>query len=290
MKNNIKLYKSITNINDEFIEEAQQQPTVNKTVKKYGWVKYGAAAACLCLAVCTAAIPLGEQPTDESATKQYTMADTSTAPSNTASTQGQQQTVKNGAADSLSSKYTKSAITHKNQPASRYSAIDGKALTTAGAGGIMPGGALWQMSIANSDSQQESKQPALTDAPLIHAKQIDAAPMVYVNDKLYKNYAATESVADIEKDFIYLGNVESYTRNGAADPVPHENFQANIPCIGAEINQYGDDVLIYMEVEDAYYIYKAVETVESTEREHPAITEEAYPSKTITTDNEDIKY
>lgn len=43
-----KMYNSITNIKDEFTEEAL---TVRLKRKNYGWVKWCAVAACLCLAV-----------------------------------------------------------------------------------------------------------------------------------------------------------------------------------------------------------------------------------------------
>ena len=41
-----KLYKSITNVDNQFIEEAQ-----TKTKKKNGWLKWAAMAACLCVAL-----------------------------------------------------------------------------------------------------------------------------------------------------------------------------------------------------------------------------------------------
>lgn len=290
MNKNTKLYNSITNISDEFIEEAQQHPNANKNVKRYSWVKWGAAAACLCLAVCAAAIPWEEQPTDEPTAKQYTMSSTLPAESSSNQMSGQQQTPKSLVSDSVQNIYKQSGATQNNHKLARSSVIYGKALTAAGAGGILPGGALLQMPIGSDNNQQESNQPALTDKPLIHAKQIAAAPMVYVNDTLYQNYAALKSVDNIQNKFVYLGDVQSYTRNGAADPVPNQNFQANTPFVGTPINQYGDDVIIYMEVEDEYWLYKAVNTVDTNEKEHPINTEEANPSKTITTDDENIKY
>lgn len=51
-KETSKLYNSITNINNQFIEEAQI-----KTKKKNGWLKWAAIAACLCFVVCVFAIP-----------------------------------------------------------------------------------------------------------------------------------------------------------------------------------------------------------------------------------------
>ena len=43
-KETSKLYNSITNVDNQFIEEAQ-----TKTKKKNGWLKWAAMAACLCL-------------------------------------------------------------------------------------------------------------------------------------------------------------------------------------------------------------------------------------------------
>ena len=45
-KETSKLYNSITNVNNQFIEEAQAKTKK----KKNGWLKWGAMAACLCLA------------------------------------------------------------------------------------------------------------------------------------------------------------------------------------------------------------------------------------------------
>ena len=49
-KETSKLYNSITNVDNQFIEEAQ---AINhkKKAKKPGWLKWGALAACLCLII-----------------------------------------------------------------------------------------------------------------------------------------------------------------------------------------------------------------------------------------------
>ena len=49
-KETSKLYNSITNVDDQFIEEAQAIDH-KKKVKKPGWLKWGALAACLCLII-----------------------------------------------------------------------------------------------------------------------------------------------------------------------------------------------------------------------------------------------
>ena len=51
-KETTKLYNSITNVNDEFVEEAQTK----EKKKKNGWIRWGAMAACLCLAIAGAAV------------------------------------------------------------------------------------------------------------------------------------------------------------------------------------------------------------------------------------------
>ena len=53
-KETSKLYNSITNVSNQFIEEAQAK--IKK--KKSGWLRWGAAAACLCLAAVGAVVLL----------------------------------------------------------------------------------------------------------------------------------------------------------------------------------------------------------------------------------------
>ena len=58
-KETSKLYNSITNVDNRFIEEAQTK----MKKKKHGWLKWGAMVACLCLVVCAFSIPrLFEKP------------------------------------------------------------------------------------------------------------------------------------------------------------------------------------------------------------------------------------
>ncbi len=59
-KETSKLYNSITNVDNQFIEEAQTKPK-----KKNGWLKWVTMAACMCLMIGVFAIPyLFEQPND----------------------------------------------------------------------------------------------------------------------------------------------------------------------------------------------------------------------------------
>lgn len=59
----LKLYNSITNVNNQFIEEAQA-----KTKKKNVWLKWAAIAVCMCLMICAFAIPYLFEQTNDSAT------------------------------------------------------------------------------------------------------------------------------------------------------------------------------------------------------------------------------
>lgn len=86
----------------------------------------------------------------------------------------------------------------------------------------------------------------------------DAAPMVYVNDILYKQSGNQISYAEKKEEFIYLGKIESAVSgdHGNTDGVPAENFQANTSIIGAEVYQYGDDIVVRISKE--YWLYEAV--------------------------------
>ncbi|MDE7325296.1 MAG: hypothetical protein K2N63_03310 [Lachnospiraceae bacterium] len=76
----------------------------------------------------------------------------------------------------------------------------------------------------------------------------DAAPMVCVNGKLYKQSTGQISYHKIKSEFIYLGIVESDVTNNqtSTDGLPKENFQANHPIVGAEVYQYNEDIVIHM--------------------------------------------
>ncbi|MCI8798781.1 MAG: hypothetical protein HFH88_03065 [Lachnospiraceae bacterium] len=92
----------------------------------------------------------------------------------------------------------------------------------------------------------------------------DAAPMIYVNDTLYKQSTSQTSFDELRDDFVYLGAVESDITNlqgniGAGntlDGVPKENFQANHPIVGSEVYQYGNDIVV--RIESKYWLYEAV--------------------------------
>lgn len=89
----------------------------------------------------------------------------------------------------------------------------------------------------------------------------DAAPMIYVNDNLYKQSTQT-SFSELKDDFVYLGIIESDITNfqgtndagNYLDGIPKENFQANHPIVGAKVYQYGDNIVV--EIEGKYWLYE----------------------------------
>ena len=88
----------------------------------------------------------------------------------------------------------------------------------------------------------------------------DVAPMVYVNDILYKQSTMQTSYAELKDDFVYIGKVEnditSY-QSVPSDGVPKENFQSNSPIVGAEIYQYGDNIVV--QIDGKYWLYEVLE-------------------------------
>lgn len=84
----------------------------------------------------------------------------------------------------------------------------------------------------------------------------DAAPMVYVNDTLYKQSINQQSYPELKDEFVYLGLILSdvtNSQNGDTDGVPKENFQANHPVVGCEVYQYGENIVVH--INDAYWLY-----------------------------------
>ncbi|MCI8465235.1 MAG: hypothetical protein HFI63_05170, partial [Lachnospiraceae bacterium] len=92
----------------------------------------------------------------------------------------------------------------------------------------------------------------------------DAAPMIYVNDTLYKQSASQTSFSEWKDDFVYLGLIESDVTNfqgtidagNYLDGIPKENFQANHPIVGAKVYQYGNDIVV--EIEGKYWLYETI--------------------------------
>lgn len=87
----------------------------------------------------------------------------------------------------------------------------------------------------------------------------DAPLMVFVNDRLYKQSIQQISYSEMKNEFVYLGKIESdvtQNKSTVTDGVPKENFQANYPIVGAEVYQYGDDVVV--QFDGKYWLYEAV--------------------------------
>lgn len=84
----------------------------------------------------------------------------------------------------------------------------------------------------------------------------DAAPMVYVNDTLYKQSSDQQSYQEQRDDFVYLGKILSDVSNyqgDGYDGIPKENFQANHPVVGCEVYQYGENIVV--KINDVYWLY-----------------------------------
>lgn len=84
----------------------------------------------------------------------------------------------------------------------------------------------------------------------------DVAPMVCVNDTLYKQSSDQQSYTELKDEFIYLGQILNDVTNdqsGGTDGVPKENFQANHPVVGCEVYQYGENIVVH--INNAYWLY-----------------------------------
>ena len=104
--------------------------------------------------------------------------------------------------------------------------------------------------------------PNNNDESVITPGIADAAPMIYVDDTLYKQSTSPTSFNELKDDFVYLGVIESDVTNfqgtndaaNYLDGIPKENFQANHPIVGAEVYQYGDNIVV--EIEGKYWLYE----------------------------------
>lgn len=86
---------------------------------------------------------------------------------------------------------------------------------------------------------------------------VDAPPMIFVNEALYKQ--SQISYTEKKEDFIYLGQIQSdcTSSQDGTDGVPKENFQANHPIVGAELYQYGNDIVA--NTEEGYQLYELID-------------------------------
>lgn len=88
----------------------------------------------------------------------------------------------------------------------------------------------------------------------------DVAPMVYINDTLYKQSVKQTHFDTLQEDFIYIGTIESditADQSTANDGVPKENYQSNTPIVGAEIYQYDNDIVV--KINDVFWLYKVLD-------------------------------
>lgn len=84
----------------------------------------------------------------------------------------------------------------------------------------------------------------------------DAAPFVYVNDRLYIQSGDQQGYPEFRDDFVYLGQIVSDVSNsqyGESDGIPKENFQANHPIVGCEVYQFGESIVV--KINNAYWLY-----------------------------------
>ena len=79
----------------------------------------------------------------------------------------------------------------------------------------------------------------------------DIAPMVYVNDTLYRIVDPQPNFADEKSSFNLLGKIEGTV---SSSEEPKENFQANDDIVGATVYQYGDRIVV--EIEGKYWLYE----------------------------------
>ncbi len=93
---------------------------------------------------------------------------------------------------------------------------------------------------------EETTQPATAAT----TSAADAAPMVFVNDTLYKQSAEGVSYEEMKEEFIDLGKIESTDCEAG---VPKENFQANQRIAGCEVYQYGENIVVH--IGDVYWLY-----------------------------------
>ncbi len=135
-----------------------------------------------------------------------------------------------------------------------------------------------------SDTDAFVRRPDSRDIPrsALYAEETqvsviaDAPPMVYVSGRLYQQSTRQVFFEEKKRDFVYLGKVEtdithsrdrtegtgtdgdSLTVQHATDGIPRQNFQANHPIVGAEIYQYGDDIVVL--IDGKYWLYEAVDS------------------------------
>ena len=94
------------------------------------------------------------------------------------------------------------------------------------------------------------------DNNVVFSTVVDVAPMVYVNDTLFKKSLEEAYYEEMLEDFIFVGKIESDITSSqtSIDGVPKENLQANTPIVGSEVYQYGNNVVV--KVNGIYWLYE----------------------------------
>ena len=73
-------------------------------------------------------------------------------------------------------------------------------------------------------------------------------PMVYVNSQLY--VSSGKYITQKDEKLEYIGQIKSHVDSSEH---PTEEFQANDDIVGADVFQYGNDIVVL--INDKYYVY-----------------------------------
>lgn len=94
------------------------------------------------------------------------------------------------------------------------------------------------------------------DNNVVTSTNVDVAPMVYVNDTLFKKSLEEVYYEESLEEFVFVGKIESDITSSqtSTDGVPKENLQANTPIVGSEVYQYGNNVVV--KVNGIYWLYE----------------------------------
>ena len=111
------------------------------------------------------------------------------------------------------------------------------------------------------------------DSNIVASTNVDVAPMVYVNDTLYKKSLEEVYYEELLAEFVFVGKIESdiTSNQTSADGVPKVNLQANTPIVGSEVYQYGNNVVV--KVNGIYWLYE-VESAGGNEVDWNSLSEE----------------
>lgn len=110
--------------------------------------------------------------------------------------------------------------------------------------------------LIGGDKTPELENNAGEESNIVTSTNVDVAPMVYVNDTLFKKSLEEVYYEDLLEEFVLIGKIESDITSSqtSTDGVPKENLQANTPIVGSEVYQYGNDVVV--KVNGIYWLYE----------------------------------